>query len=167
MMPDTPMTPEQERDLRRIAGKGGPLHPEAWETHRALCLALDALTDERRAHGETLTKGLGYKMLAEDFKAECERLKAWVDDLQSGMYINCVYCGHRYGPDSEVPASMADVLKEHIEQCREHPMSKLKARVEWFERERRYCGHQPVSRSCWCNESATDDTQPTKEGRDG
>ena len=25
-------------------------------------------------------------------------LRQWIDDLQSGMYINCVYCGHRYGP---------------------------------------------------------------------
>lgn len=59
--------------------------------------------------------------------AEIDRFKAWVDDLQSDMYINCVYCGHRYGPNTEVPASMADVLKEHIEQCPKHPMSKLKA----------------------------------------
>lgn len=57
---------------------------------------------------------------------EIDRLKDWVNDLHSGMYINCVYCGHRYGPNTEVPASMADVLKEHVEQCPEHPMSKLK-----------------------------------------
>ncbi len=56
--------------------------------------------------------------------AELER---WVDDLQSGMYINCVYCGHRYGPKENTPTSMADVLKEHIEQCPKHPMSSLKA----------------------------------------
>jgi hypothetical protein len=59
-------------------------------------------------------------------KAEVERLRAWVNDLQAGMYINCVYCGHRYGPDDEVPATMADVLKAHIEKCPEHPMSKLR-----------------------------------------
>jgi hypothetical protein len=56
---------------------------------------------------------------------ENERYQKWVNDLQSGMYINCVYCGHNYGPNDEVPASMADVLKEHIERCLEHPMSKL------------------------------------------
>lgn len=55
-----------------------------------------------------------------------EKLREWVNDLQSGMFINCVYCGHRYGPNDEVPASMADVLKEHIPQCPEHPMSHLK-----------------------------------------
>ena len=61
-----------------------------------------------------------------DAKAECERLREWVADLQSGMYINCVYCGHRFGPEDEVPATMADALKEHVEQCPEHPMSKLR-----------------------------------------
>lgn len=65
------------------------------------------------------------------------KLRKWVDDLQSGMYINCVYCGHRYGPQSEVPANpflknsrMADALKAHIEVCPEHPMSRLKKEHE-------------------------------------
>jgi len=62
--------------------------------------------------------------------AENERLEKWVNDLQAGMYINCVYCGHNYGPDNEVPATMADILKEHIEQCPEHPMSKLTVEKE-------------------------------------
>lgn len=61
---------------------------------------------------------------------EVDSYRQWIDDLQSGMYINCVYCGHRYGPDDEVPASMADVLKEHVEQCPKHPMSKLKKALE-------------------------------------
>lgn len=56
---------------------------------------------------------------------ECDKLQQWVHDLQSGMYINCVYCGHRYGPNDEVPVTMADVLKKHIEQCPKHPMSAL------------------------------------------
>ena len=60
--------------------------------------------------------------------AEVTDLQAWVDDLMSQMYVNCVYCGHRYGPRDEVPASMADVLKQHVEQCPKHPMSQLKAR---------------------------------------
>lgn len=54
-------------------------------------------------------------------------LEAWVNDLQSGMYVNCVYCGHRYGPNETTPVSMADALKEHIEHCPKHPMSALKA----------------------------------------
>jgi len=59
-------------------------------------------------------------------KGEVERLNAWVNDLQSGMYINCVYCGHRYGPKDKVPCTMANALKQHIEQCPKHPMSALK-----------------------------------------
>ena len=58
------------------------------------------------------------------------KLLAWIDDLQSGMYVNCVYCGHRYGPRETTPATMADLLKEHIERCPDHPMSALKAENE-------------------------------------
>ena len=63
-------------------------------------------------------------------EAEVERLKQWINDLQAGTYITCVYCGHNYGPDDEVPTCMADVLKAHIEQCPQHPMSALKTKVE-------------------------------------
>ena len=62
---------------------------------------------------------------------EIVKLRQWVSDLQSGMYVNCVYCGHRYGPnDGTTPVSMADALKEHIEHCPKHPMSALKAENE-------------------------------------
>lgn len=66
----------------------------------------------------------------QELRAEIDQLKEWVNDLQSGMYINCVYCGHRYGPNTEVPASMADVLKKHIAHCPKHPMSQLKQELE-------------------------------------
>lgn len=65
-------------------------------------------------------------------KAEIGRWNRWTADLQSGMYINCVYCGHRYGPSKSTPASMADVLKEHIENCPKHPMSTLKRENTWL-----------------------------------
>ena len=72
----------------------------------------------------------GYlNLTTERFRAlanEIERLQAWVSDLQSGMYINCVYCGHRYGPGETTPVSMADALKAHIETCPKHPMSALR-----------------------------------------
>jgi len=61
-----------------------------------------------------------------DLQKENARLQQWINDLQSGMYVNCVYCGHRYGPSIDTPVAMADVLKKHIEECPEHPMSKLK-----------------------------------------
>ena len=63
-------------------------------------------------------------------EAEIVKLRQWVDDLQSGMYINCAYCGHRYGPDDEVPATMTEALYEHIARCPEHPLSRCKAENE-------------------------------------
>lgn len=60
---------------------------------------------------------------------EIDRLRQWINDLQSGMYVNCVYCGHQYGPSETTPVSMADALKAHIEQCPEHPMSHLKTQL--------------------------------------
>jgi hypothetical protein len=71
--------------------------------------------------------------------AECREKLAvaeqWVDDLQSGMYINCVYCGHRYGPDDgDHLVSMRDALEAHIAICEKHPLAecrrKLAAAVE-------------------------------------
>ena len=61
----------------------------------------------------------------ESMRIEVKRLRQWISDLQSGMYVNCVYCGHRYGPKDEVPTSMAEVLKDHIMNCPDHPMSAL------------------------------------------
>ncbi len=69
----------------------------------------------------------------EELEEERDEARQWVRDLHSGMYVNCVYCGHRYGPKDEVPESMADILKAHVEQCPAHPMSALKKRVEELE----------------------------------
>jgi polyhydroxyalkanoate synthesis regulator phasin len=68
----------------------------------------------------------GYRKVVEVLNNRIKELEQWVGDLQSRMYINCVYCGHRYGPKENTPVSMADILKEHIEVCPQHPMSKLK-----------------------------------------
>ena len=57
--------------------------------------------------------------------AALDRHRQWVADLQSGMFVNCVYCGHRYGPGETTPVAMADALKAHIVACPEHPMSAL------------------------------------------
>jgi len=62
-------------------------------------------------------------------------LERWKNDLLSGMYVNCVYCGYRYGPKENTPVSMAEILKEHIEHCPEHPMSKLKLTNEEFDKQ--------------------------------
>lgn len=70
----------------------------------------------------------------ESLENKVERLQRWVNDLQSGMYINCVYCGHRYGPDPGTPVAMSEVLKKHIEQCPEHPLHAMKVRCEKAEK---------------------------------
>lgn len=86
---------------------------------------------------ERLTFDSGYYHGKKDSQDEVERLRAenarltqWISDLQSGMYVNCVYCGHRYGPGETTPVSMADALKAHVEQCPKHPMSALKTENE-------------------------------------
>ncbi len=58
------------------------------------------------------------------------RLEGWIRDLQEGVYVNCVYCGHRYGREGQVPVAMADVLKHHVAQCPAHPMSKCVKALE-------------------------------------
>ena len=64
---------------------------------------------------------------------EIARLKKWVSDLQSGMYVNCVYCGHQYGPADTTPVSMADALKAHVAVCTEHPMAGILLKVRKVE----------------------------------
>ena len=40
---------------------------------------------------------------------EYQKLKQLVDDLQSGTYKNCVYCGHRYVPSINVGRTTQDL----------------------------------------------------------
>ena len=77
-------------------------------------------------------------------------LKKWVNDLQSGMYINCVYCGHRYGPNVSTPVAMADVLKEHIEKCPKHPLSEARREIAALKAERNgyLNGQQQMQDTC-------------------
>lgn len=69
----------------------------------------------------------------QEAREEIERLTQWVADMQAGCTVNCVYCGHRYGPDPGTPTSQADVLKAHVEQCERHPMFALKRRCAELE----------------------------------
>lgn len=67
-------------------------------------------------------------------KEENKRLEAWIDDLQSSMYINCVYCGHRYGPNSgpatkDFNITMRKALEAHIAECPKHPLSAAKQEI--------------------------------------
>ncbi len=77
---------------------------------------------------------------------EITQMQQWVNDLQSGMYVNCVYCGHRYGPEDKVTASMADALKEHVEQCPKHPMSKLKEESQYLKKRNKQLNDENISK---------------------
>ncbi len=94
--------------------------------HESMVILLESLyerTDNR------------YKKEIKEKDKEVAELNNWINDLQSGMYVNCVYCGHRYGHEKDTPVSMADVLKEHIEKCPKHPMSILKSELAEKEKE--------------------------------
>lgn len=69
----------------------------------------------------------------ESYLTRIRQLRQWVNDLQAGNVITCVYCGHRYGPDPGTPVAMADVLKQHVEQCPDHPLAAAKKRIEELE----------------------------------
>jgi hypothetical protein len=76
-------------------------------------------------------------MTADKLMEENKCLEAWIDDLQSGMYINCVYCGHRYGPNSgpntkDFNITMRKALEQHISECPKHPLSAAKAEIRKY-----------------------------------
>lgn len=98
------------------------------EATRELVAKLSRSTSEREVmlSRRIVAETAEYRCSIAELEEENKRLRQWVKDLQSGMYVNCVYCGHRYGPSDKVPTSMAEVLKEHVEQCPKHPMSELK-----------------------------------------
>ena len=81
-----------------------------WHGGLPVAIVLDKANVERLLLGES---------------EEVRKLRTWVADLQSGMYVNCVYCGHRYGPGEMTPVSMADALKAHVAACPSHPMAGL------------------------------------------
>lgn len=108
-----------------------------YDKYRGLKEAKDYVESLRAALVEKQDKIDAFVLIVEDLEADVERYKSWVNDLHSGMYINCVYCGHQYGPKDRVSMAMADVLKEHIEKCPKHPMSLLRAENERLEEDLR------------------------------
>lgn len=76
----------------------------------------------------TINWGASGLRVQDEQSQEIARLRAWVNDLHSGMYLNCVFCGHRYGPVED--DATYDGLKQHITQCPEHPMSHLRDAIQ-------------------------------------
>ena len=82
-------------------------------------------------NGEEILCSYCEKEELDELREENKQLKQWVDDLQSGMYINCVYCGYRHGfNNSDTPLIGAAALTQHVENCPKHPMSKLKKQYD-------------------------------------
>ena len=63
---------------------------------------------------------------AEPLVETVQKLRKWVSDLQSGLYLNCVYCGERFEP----PEGTVDMLTKHVEACPKHPLSAAKRDIE-------------------------------------
>jgi hypothetical protein len=86
----------------------------------------------RRVHDQVAPRA---ESILQALRGRLRAAERWIDDLHSGMWINCVYCGHCYGPRHATPATlpearepaMADALRQHIAQCPAHPMSGLLA----------------------------------------
>jgi hypothetical protein len=71
--------------------------------------------------------GSGNQLLL-DAAEEILRLRKWVGDLQDGMYVNCIYCGHRYPPGT--PEARDKNLYQHICTCPKHPLSKALKEID-------------------------------------
>lgn len=126
---------EDADDLRALILREGGVRLVADALVRAKrrIVELEALACLGDHHHPDLTYKARLEELVTDYRAAERRiveLEQWVRDLQSGMYINCVYCGHRYGPRDGTPVAMADVLREHIEKCQRHPLAAERARAE-------------------------------------
>jgi hypothetical protein len=69
-----------------------------------------------------------------ELEQELERKRKWIEDLQNKGFVNCVYCGCRFGPAETTAPVLSDVLKRHMEECSKHPMSDLKKRLDCSEK---------------------------------
>jgi hypothetical protein len=57
------------------------------------------------------------------------RQKKWINELLAGNTVNCIFCGHCYGPSATTAVSQQDVLKAHVMQCPEHPLAVLRRKI--------------------------------------
>lgn len=66
-----------------------------------------------------------------ELQAKNKELEIWIDNLQSGTVITCVYCGHIHSVQKNShPLTVREALRKHIEICPKHPMSKSKTEME-------------------------------------
>ena len=98
---------------------------------------LSVLTDGVTFEGEVVPLSIRDRaaLLAhiDELERERDEARAWVNDLHSGMYVNCVYCGLRYGPTDKTAPTMTEQLTAHVEVCPKHPLSAAKKRTAALE----------------------------------
>lgn len=91
-----------------------------------------------------------------------KQYEQWFNALQPDVYANCAYCGHQYRLADKASVSLVEAMRQHIERCPKHPMSRLKADLARVMAERdaavadlalvsscRTCGNWTV----WCDDN--------------
>ena len=89
-----------------------------------------------------------------ELRTEIMRLNKFCDDLQEKIYVNCAYCGHRYGPRHTTKRAMTDLIKDHIRQCKRHPLRRALANVRTYGRHLSRCQHLQLKGPCTCGFAA-------------
>ncbi len=56
----------------------------------------------------------------EILEAAVKEKDEWIDRLEDGRIVTCVYCGHAYPPETQ--RSKRKILYEHIKLCPKHPL---------------------------------------------
>lgn len=64
------------------------------------------------------TNGAQHATWAQHLEAANDRLWRWVQDLQGGMSVNCVHCGHHFEG-----VGNGDLLRQHVMTCPKHPLA--------------------------------------------
>lgn len=119
----------------------------------------DTVADCRR-QGLSLGRRLANSAFAA-VSTECERISArlneanqtvaaqrrWIEDLQSGQWVNCVFCGHRYIPREASPTDPTALLRSHIASCAKHPLHETREALlelyAWAHELQRFAHHMP------------------------
>ena len=119
----------QDVDQSPYEESSSPQHTRLWQS-------LETLSEITKTK-DTYIKP---KSKLEEAEEEIIRLQDWISDLQKGMYVNCIYCGHRYPPGT--PDVRDKVLYDHIKSCPKHPLykeiqknKKLLQRLDFVRRE--------------------------------
>lgn len=97
------------------------LRPECLQSRDIAESALQNLPSAKLVEFEIINRSTSAGI--QEVSDALDRMTQWKDDLLQGKTVNCVYCGHRYNPGTP---EQAQVLKDHIEQCPDHPLAHMR-----------------------------------------